>query len=542
MVNRLSRYAQIARILSKYGFGIVLQELYPEEKRPDFLKKDPEIESVDVYRRIRLAIEELGPTYVKLGQILSVRRDVLPPPLIQELLMLTDKVKTVPYEKVQGVIEETCGDTSEFCIFVDPEPFAGASLSQVHRATMTDGSEVVFKVQRPDIRELIEVDLTILENLAERAERTFPYLKPYNPTGLIEEFSKQMRKELDFILDGKNAETIALNMKDLPRVKVPKIYWKYSGPRLLVMEHIEGTRVDDIEKLSETHDTKELAEIGFEAYFKQIFVDGFFHGDPHPGNLLVTENGNVVFLDFGMVGILRPERRLAYTRILYSILTNDIDMLLDNFEDIGVRLDPDKVEDFKDEMYAIFKETENYELDQFSFSDSMNTLTSVLNRYKIIMPGNFMLMLKVVTMVGDVGGQLDPQFDIVGKIQPYLNRLIVSSMFSAESLEDARNAMTREFMRFPRSLRRFFENFSSGRSRMEVTVPEINGINDSVEYMTQRLVYSILAVGLMIGVAIIAPSCVNPFIEWQGYLMMGGLVGILFSLLKLWRSKPKRNG
>lgn len=541
MVNRLTRYAQIASVLSRYGFGIFLQELFPEDKRPDFLKKDPEVESQDVYRRIRLAIEELGPTFVKLGQILSIRRDVLPPALINELLMLTDKVKTVPYEEVQAVIEETCGDTGEFCIFVDPEPIAGASLSQVHRATLTDGSDVVFKVQRPNIRELIEVDLTILESIAERAEKSFPYLKPYNPTGLIEEFSKQMRKELDFILDGKNAETIGLNLKDIPRVKVPKIYWEYSGPRLLVMEYIEGTRIDAIDELSENHDTKELAEIGFEAYIKQIFVDGFFHGDPHAGNLLVTEEGKVVFLDFGMVGILRPERRLTYTRILYSIISNDIDMLLDTFDDMGVRLDSDEVENFKDEMYAIFKETENYALEQFSFSESMNTLTSILNRYRIIMPGSFMLMIKVVSMVGDVGGQLDPEFDLIRKIQPYLNKLIMTSMFSTESLEDAKSAVTRELLGFPKSLKKFLENFTSGRSRMEVTVPEIRGMNDSVEYMTSKLVYSILAVGLMIGVALIAPTSVNPFAEWQGYLVLGGLGGLALVVLKLLTTKRKKS-
>lgn len=542
MVNRLTRYAQIASVLSRYGFGIFLQELFPEDKRPDFLKKDPEVGSQDVYRRIRLAIDELGPTFVKLGQILSVRRDVLPPALISELLMLTDKVKTVPYEEVQAVIEETCGDTGQFCIFVDHEPIAGASLSQVHRATLTDGSDVVFKVQRPNIRELIEVDLTILENLAVRAEKSFPYLKVYNPTGLIEEFSKQMRKELDFILDGKNAETIALNMKDLPRIKVPKIYWEYSGPRLLVMEYIEGTRVDAIEELSKIHDPKELAEIGFEAYLKQIFVDGFFHGDPHAGNLLVTEEGKVVFLDFGMVGILRPERRLTYTRILYSILSNDIDMLLDNFEDMGVRLDPDEVEDFKDEMYAIFKETKHYELKQFSFSESMDTLTSILNRYRVVMPSSFMLMIKVVSMVGDVGAQLDPEFDIIGKVQPYLNKLMVSSMFSTESLDDTKNAITRELMSFPKTIRKFLENFSSGRTRMEVTVPEIRGINDNFEYLTNKLVYSILAVGLMIGVALIAPTSVNPFVEWQGYLLLGGLGGLTLVGLKLLTTKRKQSG
>lgn len=541
MVNRFTRYAQIASILSKYGFGIFLQELFPEDKRPDFLKKNPDVESQDVYRRIRLAIEELGPTFIKLGQILSVRRDVLPPALIEELLLLTDKVKTVPYSEVKAVIEETCGDTSKFCIYVDPEPMAGASLSQVHRATLTDGSEVVFKVQRPNIRELIEVDLTILQNIAERAEKTFPYLKPYNPKGLIEEFSKQMRKELDFILDGKNAEKIGLNLKHHQQIKVPKIYWEYSGPRLLVMEYIQGIRVDNVEELSEKHDTKELAKVGFNAYIQQIFVDGFFHGDPHPGNLLVTEDGKVVFLDFGMVGILRPERRMIYTRILFSIISNDITMLLENFEDMGVVLHPDDSENFKDEMYAIFKETENYELEQFSFSESMNTLTSILNRYHIIMPGNFMLTIKVVSMAGDIGSRLDPEFDVIEEIKPFLNKLIMSSMFSAESMEEAKSALTRELLSFPKSLRKFLENFSSGRSRMEVTVPEIREMNDNLEYVTSRLVYSILAVGLMIGVGLIAHSCVNPFAEWQGYLLFGGLGCLSFIVLKLLTIKRKKH-
>ncbi|MBT3284190.1 AarF/ABC1/UbiB kinase family protein [Candidatus Bathyarchaeota archaeon] len=540
MVNRLTRYAQIARILSKYGFGIVLQELYPENRRPDFLKKDPEIESDDVYRRIRLAIEELGPTFVKLGQILSVRRDVLPAPLIQELQMLTDKVKTVPYEDIQDVIQETCGVEDEFCVFVDHEPIAGASMSQVHKAVMTDGSDVVFKVQRPDIRELIEVDLTILENLAERAENALPYLRPFNPVGLIEEYSKQMRKELDFVLDGKNAETVALNMKEMPGVKVPKIYWEHSGTRLLVLEYIEGIRIDDVDTLREKYDLKKLADVGFEAYLKQVFIDGFFHGDPHPGNLLVNEEGQIVFLDFGMVGILRPERRISYTKIFYAIISNDIDMLIDTLAELGIKIDPDDIENFKDEMYVIYKQTENYKMDQFSFGDTMNTLTSILQRYKIVMPGSFMLMIKVITMIGDVGSNLDPEFDIIGKTLPYLNKLVISSVFSAESLDDARQTVTRELLGFPKAFRRFLENFSSGRSRMEVTIPEFRELNDGVEYLAQKIVYSVLAVGFMISVALIAPTCTNPFIEWQGYLLMGGLTGLALTLIKLLSLRPKK--
>lgn len=502
MVNRLTRYAQIAGILSKYGFGIFLQELYPDDKRPGFLK-DPEVETQDVYRRIRLAIEELGPTFIKLGQILSSRRDLLPVPLIEELLFLTDDVKPVDYEKVKNVIEETCGNVGEFCIFVDPEPFAAASLSQVHRATLTDGSEVVFKVQRPDIRELIEVDLTILANLAERAEESLPYLRPYNPVGVIEEFSQQMRKELDFVRDGKNAETIAHNLKDMPEVKIPKVYWEYSGPRLLVMEYVEATRIDNIEVLKEKHDLKQLADIGFKAYIQQIFVDGFYHGDPHPGNLRVTDEGKIVFFDFGLVGILRPERRQAYTRVLYGLITSDIDMLLDSFDELDIEIDSEDIDSLKDEMYAALRETENYKIEDYSFQESMNQLNSSLYRYHIRMPGSLMLMIKVITMVGDIGFMLDPEFNFLERIKPYIGNLLRTSLFSQESIEQTRNTLTREILGFPKALRKFLEKVSSGQSRMEVTVPEIKEINKSVENMGWKLFLGLLSMGLLIGLSII---------------------------------------
>ena len=502
MVNRLKRYAQIAGILSKYGFGIFLEELYPEDKRPDFLK-DADVESQDIYRRIRLAIEELGPTFIKLGQILSGRRDLLPVALIEELLFLTDDVKPVDYSEVKTVIEETCGEVGEFCIFVDPEPFAAASLSQVHRATLMDGSDVVFKIQRPGIRELIEVDLTILANLAQRAEESIPYLRPYNPVGVIEEFSQQMRKELDFVRDGKNAEIIANNLRNMASVKIPKVYWEYTGPRLLVMEYVEGVRIDNVEVLKETHDLKELANIGFEAYIQQIFTDGFYHGDPHPGNIRVTDDGKIVFFDFGLVGVLRPERRHAYTRVIYGLVTSDIDLLLDSFEELDIEIASEDIDGLKDEMYAALKETENYSIEDYSFQESMNQLNSTLYRYHIRMPGSLMLMIKVITMVGDIGFTLDPEFNFMQKIQPYIGNLMRQSLFSQESLEQTRNNITREILRFPKALRKFLENISSGQSRMEVTLPEVAEINKSLENTGWKMFLGLLSMGLIIGLSII---------------------------------------
>jgi ubiquinone biosynthesis protein len=452
--------------------------------------------------------------------------------LIEELLFLTDNVKPVDYEKVKTVIEETCGNIGEFCIFVDPEPFAAASLSQVHRATLTDGSDVVFKVQRPGIRELIEVDLTILANLAQRAEESLSYLRPYNPVGVIEEFSQQMRKELDFVRDGKNAEMISNNLKDMPLVKIPKVHWEYTGPRLLVMEYVEGTRIDNIPVLKEKHDLKQLANIGFEAYVRQIFVDGFYHGDPHPGNLRVTDDGKIVFFDFGLVGVLRPERRQAYTRVIYGLLTSDVDLLLDSFEELDIEIDSEEIESLKDEMYAALKETENYTIDDYSFQESMNQLNSTLYRYHIKMPGSLMLMIKVITMVGDIGFMLDPEFNFLERIQPYIGNLMRQSIFSQESLEQTRNTQTREILRFPKALRKFLEKISSGQSRMEVKVPEIAEINKSLENTGWKVFLGLLSMGLIIGLSIIISTTNILTPELITLVSLLGFVSLLIIILK----------
>jgi ubiquinone biosynthesis protein len=399
---------------------------------------------------------------------------------------------------------------------------------------------VVFKVQRPNIQELIEVDLAILGSLAERAEKSLPYLAPYNPVGLVDEFSHQMRKELDFVRDGKNAETLLGNMRELPDVKVPKIYWEYSGPRLLVMEYVHGVRIDDVERLREKHDLKALAETGFHAYLKQIFVDGFFHGDPHPGNLLVTDDGKLVFLDFGMVGILRPERRLAYTKVLYSVVSSDVNMLLDSLEDLDVAIDPRDLDGFKDEMYAVMQETRRYQLGEYSFMDTMTDLSGILYRYSVRMPGPFMLMIKVVAMITDVGVLLDPGFNFVERVKPYLNRIMVTGMLRPERLEEATGALASEIMGLPRAVRRFADALISGRSKMEVNVPEVTRVERALDRSSQRLMLGMLASATLVGMGLVALSqgAAAPFRE---YLIPAGLVVLLAITLLSFR-KPNEEG
>jgi ubiquinone biosynthesis protein len=531
MVNRLTRYAQIAKILIKYGFEIFIEELFPEDSRPRFMQSDETVKDYSVYKRIRMAIEELGPTYIKMGQILSVRSDVLPTPMIKELLKLTDDVKPIPFMEIKPIIEETCGKITDICT-IDEKPLASASLSQAHRAVLHTGEEVIFKVQKPDIEEIIEVDLLILDSLAERIENLFPYLQPYNPKELVKEFSIQLRKELNFIREGKNADTIRENLKENPQIKIPKIFWEYSGEKLLVMESIKGIRIDYVNEIRKKHDPKNIIEVGFQAYLTQIFRDGFFHGDPHPGNLLVTDEGLLVFLDFGMVGILRPEKRYTYTSILYSIVSSDVNSLIEGFEDLGVIIDLKRVDSFKDEMYIVLKETQRYNLKEYSFIDSLNDITNIFYRYKVKLPGTFMLIIKVISMISKIGEQLDPDFNFIERIQPYLDDLMMDSTLNIERFEEVRQALTRDLISFPKSIRRFLDKFASGRSKIEVMVPEVNKLHKSIDKASRRLYLGVISTGIIIGVSIITLTTDSLFNSWHGWLILISIASLLIIILK----------
>ncbi|HPK82291.1 MAG TPA: AarF/UbiB family protein, partial [Methanoculleus sp.] len=245
MVTRLRRYRQIADVLAKYGFGILVEEVFPGIGRL-WKAPVPAEEKQSVYERIRLALEELGPTYIKFGQIMSTRRELLPPELIAELQRLQDRVDPLPFEEIRPVIRKYCPNLEECFDIIEADPVAAASLSQVHRAVMKDGQVVALKVQRPGIVDLIEADILILQSLARRVESLFPDLRVYNLPGMVDEFAVQIRRELDFSQDGMNAERLRRNMRDIPCVKIPRIHWGITGPFLLAMDYVEGVRIDDV--------------------------------------------------------------------------------------------------------------------------------------------------------------------------------------------------------------------------------------------------------------------------------------------------------
>ena len=431
MPVRFRRYGQIADVMLKYGFGILIDELAPPWFRWGQRRRTEHHGSV--YVRIRLALQELGPTFIKFGQVMSARRDLLPPPLIEELKHLQDDVAPVPFDRVLPFIREQCPTLSSCLVSIDPVPLAAASLSQVHAAVLIDGTEVVLKVQRPGIADTIGDDIAILKMLATRGELLFPELRAFNPRGMVEEFEEHVWRELDFGRDGRNADRLRQNLRSVSRVRIPKVHWPMSGPRLLVMERVRGVRVDDLEAVRSLGiPGREIVEIGLQAYVQQIFHDGFFHGDPHPGNLLVTPEGELAFLDFGIMGALRPEKRRSFIALLMGFVDGDVDAIEQALRGIGVRVADHRVESLKDELYLLVTEYRDLSIRQYDLSRLIGDGADLLRRNGLRLPSSLMRMLVVMMMVITIGQTLDPGFRFTERAEPYLREAIRRDRVSFE--------------------------------------------------------------------------------------------------------------
>ncbi len=545
MVTRFRRYGQIADILIKYGFGIALEEMYPGTTRRHLFqrKKQPEIH-LNEYERVRLALEELGPTFIKFGQMVSTRREMLPPELIEELQALTDKVKPVPFDEVRGTIEEYCGPIEDTFAFFEEVPAASASLSQVHRAMLKDGTIVAVKVQRPGIVDTIEVDLKILTSLAERVEKNFPEYKMYNPTGIVREFSVQIRKELDFINDGKNADHLRGIVTEVRGVRVPWIHWEFSGRKLLVMEYISGVRIDDVDAIRVLgFDTKKIANRGIKSYIKQILKYGFFHADPHGGNLLVDMSGDLVFLDFGAIAIIRPERREALVGLLMGFLDNDLDEIIASFRDLGVDLDDRIVDPFKDETYTILRQYSGYDIREFDLGGLMAQVPGLLNRYHLVVPMSLMQALKVIIMVLDTGKKLDPTFHFSEEVGPYVAEIERESFFSRSTLKHYAKEtfdIFDDFISLPRIINRALLKATDGSIQIEVVGTDIFRLANSIDRASNNLLIGLVTAAIVIGSSLILflsddPGSLPYSVAFFGYIV--ALAIGLVSIYRVWKLK-----
>jgi ubiquinone biosynthesis protein len=531
MVTRFQRYRQIADVLVKYGFGILVEEVIPGGRRLRALRRPPG-EERSVYERIRLAIEELGPTYIKFGQIMSTRRELLPPELIEELQKLQDQVAPLPFEEIRPVIRRYCPNLEECFDIIEEEPVAAASLSQVHRAVMRDGRVVALKVQRPGIVDLIETDILILQSFARRVESLFPDLRVYNLRGMVDEFSLQIRRELDFAQDGMNADRLRRNMRGIPGVKIPRVHWGISGTSLLAMDYIEGVRIDDVAAIRAFGlFPEDIANLGFSAYIQQIFVDGLFHGDPHPGNLLVTRRGEVVFLDYGIVGVLRPERRRAFADLLLAMTRTDVAGVIAALERLDVHISPADLDSVKDDLYLVLLDYREMRLEQVNFAIAIRGLTDILRRYHISVPSNLMLMMKVVVMVIDIGIRLDPSFNFDQRIRPYLARIIAQQRFSPDTVADSVRSLAgaaEGLLAIPGNVNETLKTLSEGAVTIELEDSDLAKIVGVIDRTSDKLIVGLVVAAIVVGSSLVLRVADLPI---PRYVTTLAVVGYVFAVL-----------
>lgn len=546
MVTRLRRYWQIADVLAKYGFGILISEQFPSGFRQRLRLKRERTEEIPVYVRVRLALEELGPTFVKFGQIMSTRRELLPPGLIEELHKLQDEVAPLPFEVVYPVIQEYCPDPGEYFSWIDPEPFAAASLAQVHRATLREsGREVALKIQRPGIEEVIEMDLHILQSFAHRMETFFPESRVYNPSGMVRDFSNQIRRELDFVRDGKNADRLRHNLRDFEGVKVPRVYWEHSGTRLLVMEYVEGVRVDDVEGIRDLGvRPRDIAERGFSCYLAQIFDHGFFHADPHPGNLLVTPRGDLTFLDFGIFGVVRPERQRAYMEFLNAMVEGDADIFVESMERLGIHIQNEDRDAFKDEVYMALIDFRSFELGEYDMQSSLAHITEIMRQFHLQVPLSLMRMIRVILMVTDIGLTLYPTFDFVAHVRPYLERLGREKMVSEDLLKrashSARNAIE-GLIDLPGRVNETLERVSRGSIRLELVDTDIKQLQESLDRTSDKILVGMVTAAVVVGSSLILLATNITLPQWISMVAIFGYVAaLLIGLYALYHVLTRR--
>ena len=507
MVTKYRRYWQIADILIKYQFGSIVQKLFPGTYR--FRRcKECDIESVtSVYQRMRMAIEELGPTFVKFGQIMSTRGDLLPPELIEELKILQDHNAPLQFSEIRPVIERECPDYQNCFLEIEETPLASASIAQVHRARLSDGTPVVLKVQRPGIQEIIETDIRILESFAARIEYYYPQYAVYNPTGIVRDFALLIRQELDFIHDGKNADRLRFTLQALPKIRVPRIFWEQSTKHLLVMEYIEGVRIDHVDEIRALGiDPREIADRGFSAYMQQIFEDGFFHGDPHPGNLLVSKDGTITFLDFGIVGVIYPERRFYFIHLLLSMMERDPELMIKALEHLGIGIDENSREQLRDDLYRAILDAEGSSIAQFSFVQMSRGLSDTLRKYQIQVPQNLMLMLKVIIMVLDLGITLDPSFNFGEKAEPYVRKYAKSGTFIDQFLYRASHSLLETvdgILEMPRSINKTLRQLSTGTIKIDIVDSDILRLQQSLDRTSDKILIGLIVAGVVVGSSLV---------------------------------------
>ena len=540
--RHVKRYRRILSVLFKYGFGDLVDVMNIEQYVEVGLKlisrkRRVKLESLSRPVRVRMALEELGPAFIKLGQILSTRPDLLSVDFMQELPKLQDNVPPFPFTDVRDILENEFGKSlDQIFSYFEEYPLAAASIGQVHRARTFDGKEVVVKVQRPDIRWIIEVDLEIMMHLAGLAEKHIEGWDVQRPTRIVTELARTIEKELDYTMESTNMLRFARQFDDDPDIYIPRVHTELSSNRVLTMEYIDGVKASDISRLKkEGLDPVTIAERGFDLIMKQVFIYGFFHADPHPGNIFILPDNVICYLDFGMMGRVDLASREDFVDLMLSIARGDEKKAVDALLELtSPQKEPDRrmlerdVSEFIDQ-YSYMP------LGELEMGELITRLLKTATLHRLSVPPNLFLMMKALASVEGLGRELDPGFDAVERATPFIKRIRMGRFMPgrlAVDVVDSGTYIFRMLREVPDEIRKILKLARQGLLMVEFEHRGLEPMLATHERISNRIAFAIVLAALIIGSALIVLSGIPP--KWQEIPVIG-LVGFLIAgLMGFW--------
>ena len=509
----VGRLNTIAGVLIRHGLGDVVHRLGLTDRldragQALMWEHAADLARLETPVQVRLAMEELGPTFVKLGQILAGRADLFGPEWIAEFEKLHSHVPAVPLEALRPQLREDLGGEPEavFARF-DTEPLAAASIAQVHRAQLQDGTEVVVKIRRPGIADTIAADLRLLARLAALAEEQLPWLKPYRPQRLVAELAKSLQRELDLASECRSAERIAKNMAALPWIVVPRVHWAHTRERVNVQDFVGGVAGHHLEQLTEQgYDRRLLAQRGAQAVLKMIVEDGLFHADPHPGNVFYLQGNRIAFIDFGMVGRLSAKRRGELLALLLGLVERDAqavaDVLLDwTGDDSSADIDAleAEIETFVDQYYGV-------PLAQLSLGGMLSDVTAILREHQLALPSDLALLIKAFITLEGLGRGLEPGFHMAEEALPLLRKVMRAQYRPKVLAQRAWRNLRRTLAlveKLPHDLSRLMRNARRGRLNIHLDIAHLRRVGDQLTQAANRISMALVIAALIVGSSIV---------------------------------------
>lgn len=542
-IRSLGRYRDILGILIKYGFGHIVEQLnidyYLElGKRLVTWDKTPKaIEKLDPQVRLRMALEELGPTFIKLGQLLSTRPDLIPRSFADEFRKLQDHVPAHDWYTMQKHLEGELGcSLQEAFHYIDPNPVAAASIAQVYRGILPEGEEVAIKIRRPGIEKIIETDLDILESFAYLLERHQQGNGIYDPVGIVREIRRSLYRELDMAREGHTTNRFYDNFNASEHTYIPKVYWSHSSEAVLTLEWIQGVRPTDAQQLSSQGiDIHSFMSNATHSFLEQVLVFGFFHADPHPGNLLALPDNRAAFLDFGMIGRLEEDVKSQFVDLMHAVVNKDVERLVDRLLFNGDLEENTVMKELRRDLSEFMDDYYDIPLQDIQTGKMLNEFVDLLSRHHIRFPSDLVLLGKALVTLEGVGRELDPQFNIANELQPFISKLVKEKSsprtFWQEFQRAGRgyNALAKTL---PRDIKEILNRINRNRFKIDLEHRGLGKLISDLDKASNRLSFSLIIGALIVGSSLIMQIEKGP--QLFGFPLLGLLGYTVAGILGLW--------